>query len=291
MSEAKRPAREWFDEVLRDIASLKVQGAEAVARAAVKSMLRVMEEEPGYAARAAERLLATRPTEPMMRNALAYFVANANERNARGLALHLLRTFNRGDHHVAHLAARLIKEGGVYFTHCHSSTVMQAFKEAWLAGKRFTVKNTETRPFLQGRRTAEELAAFGIPVVHCVDSAARVELKGCDAVFIGADALLRDGKVVNKIGSEMIAELAHERGIPVYVLALSWKYVDEDAKRYQRRLERRPPREIWENPPPGVTVRNDAFEFVKPGFITAIISDLGIHDPLSAMAEFGERRA
>ncbi len=257
----------------------------ATAPTAAKGVARRIREEGALSARDRERLLATRPTEPMMRNAIRYVAAHATPKNADTVLQHLLSRFDEADADIAHYAAGLVKDGRTYFTHCHSSTVMRAFMDAWAKGRRFTVHNTETRPLLQGRTTATELAAAGIPVVHGMDSAARVLLKGCSAVFFGADALLGDGKVANKIGSEMIAELAHARRIPVYVLASSWKHVRAGSTGFKERLETRAAAEVWDRAPKRVRVENPVFEFIEPRFITAVVTERGIRDPMTSARE------
>jgi len=278
--------RDWFGALCDDIASLRIQGAENVARAAAKGVARRIKEEGKLLARDQERLLSTRPTEPMMRNAVRYLAAHATPKNADSVLQHLLLRFDEADTDIAHYAANLVKDGKTYFTHCHSSTVIRAFMDARTSGRRFTIHNTETRPLFQGRTTATELAAAGIPVIHGVDSAARVLLKGCSAVFLGADALLSDGKVANKIGSEMVAELADARRIPVYVLASSWKHVRAGSASFKEQLETRSATEVWSGAPKRVRVENLAFEFIEPRFITAVVTERGIRDPLTCAREF-----
>ncbi len=280
----------WFDTLVKDIVALRVQGAENVAREAVRGIARLADERPGTdLKKAAGRLIATRPTEPMMRNALAYFLANADERGAARVRDHLLAQFDAGDRLIAAYAAGLVKDG-CYATHCHSSTVVDAFLEAKRRGRGFTVRNTETRPRFQGRITASGLAAAGIPVIHAVDAAMRTELDGCVAVFLGADALLRDGSVANKIGSGLLAELAFSRRIPVYILASSWKYDERPPSGYEATLEHRSPSEVWPDAPKGVSVRNIAFEIVDARHITAFVTELGIREPQSTIAEIERRR-
>ena len=208
---------DWFGQILTDIKSLKIQGAEHVARAAVETLARLVSEKGSLdIKKEAELLRKARPTEPMLRNAVDYFLKNATVANAQAVRDKAIAGFDEGDARIASYAAGLIKDKGVYFTHCHSSTVIAAFRFAKLQGKRFIVHNCETRPLYQGRKTAQELAELGIPVMHFVDSAALGALDGCDAVFLGADALNADGSIANKIGSAMIAELAQSRKIPVY---------------------------------------------------------------------------
>ncbi len=274
-------AERRFDRLLDDIRSLRIQGAERVARAAVEALARYHGARGKIPSPLVDRLLATRPTEPMLRNAVRYYLDHAAGQDPLLVARHLLQEFDIADERIAHYAAAFLKEGGLYFTHCHSSTVVAALLAAWRDGRQFSVHNTETRPLFQGRITAEDLVRAGIPVTHFVDSASRVALKGCGAVFLGADALLADGTVVNKIGSEVIAELAENRRIPVYVLASSWKYAPVGRVAYKRQLEKRPAREVWPDAPRGVTVENPAFELVHPRRITAIITEQGIAEPLT----------
>jgi len=291
-SSTPTPSDEWFDTLCDEIIALKIQGAEHVARAALEGVARLRSEHPGKdITPQVKRLLATRPTEPMMRNAVNYFLAHADKEEGNGLLNHILGHLNKADQKISAYAADLIKNNGVYCTHCHSSTVVAMFLAAKAQGKKFTVYTTETRPLFQGRKTANELAAAGISVIHTVDSSARVNLKECTAVFLGADALLADGKVANKIGSEMVAELAYNRKIPVYVLANSWKYEDKKSKEFLSLLERRDPAEVWPQPPAGVEVRNEAFELIRAYVITGIITEFGIREPSSMVAEIRSRRA
>ncbi len=281
----------WFHKLVADIKALKIQGAERVAREAVKGLARLVRERGSLAVRReAELLKRARPTEPLLRNAAGYFLRHASLTNSEKVLARIITGFDEADARIAGYAAGLIREGGTYFTHCHSSTVVQAFLLAKRQGKSFSVRNTETRPREQGRKTAKELAAAGIPVAHYVDSGARAALTGCKAVFLGADALLADGRVANKVGSEMIAELAKNRGIPVYVLANSWKYDPATAAGYKERLEERPSEEIWKRAPQGVTVENFAFDLIDPRYITAVITELGIRDPFTAVKEIRQRR-
>jgi ribose 1,5-bisphosphate isomerase len=281
----------WFAQVLQDIKSLRIQGAEHVARAAVEALARLVKERGSLAVtKEAEQLRQARTTEPMLRNAIDYFLKNATAKNADIVRDRIISGFDEGDRRIAEYAAGLIKANGTYVTHCHSSTVIAAFRLAKEQGISFTVHNTETRPLFQGRKTSQELAALGIPVTHYVDSAARVALKACDAVFLGADALLVDGKVVNKIGSEMVAELAHSRSIPVYVLAHSWKFDPASAKGFKEKIETRSPAEVWADAPPGIVVENLAFELILPRYVTAVITEQGIRDPFTAVKEIQSRR-
>ncbi|MBU1204356.1 MAG: S-methyl-5-thioribose-1-phosphate isomerase [Nanoarchaeota archaeon] len=283
-----------FKETVNRIKNLKVQGAENVAIEAVKSLKEVVKESKskniaGILAEvhhAKNILFLTRPTEPCMRNALNYVLHDLNYDDPVELAKEVclkvdevLERFDKNQMIIAQIGSRKIGNGTVVFTHCHSSTILEILKEAKKQGKKFEVHNTETRPLYQGRVTAKEIAKLGIPVIHFVDAAARFALKKADLMLIGADAITTEGKVINKIGSELYAEIANKYDIPVYACSDSWKFDAETVFGYETEIEKRKGNEIWKNPPKGITVNNFAFEKVSPSLITGIISELGIYKP------------
>ena len=78
----------------------------------------------------------------------------------------------------------------------------------------------ETRPRNQGAAlTCWELQAKGIPHTLTVDSAAgHLMAEGrVDLAITGADRVLRDGTVCNKVGTYMKALAAYDNGVPFYV--------------------------------------------------------------------------
>ena len=93
---------------------------------------------------------------------------------------------------------------------------------AHAAGKQVHVYVDETRPALQGARlTAWELARAGIQATLITDSMAASVIRRADvkAVFVGADRIAANGDIANKIGTYGLAIIAHEHGVPVYVVA------------------------------------------------------------------------
>jgi len=139
--------------------------------------------------------------------------------------------------------------------------------------KKFEVYNTETRPLYQGRKTARQLERAGIKVTMFVDSALGIALgksrgtKKVSKVFLGADALLKKG-VINKVGSGVIARIAKQERIPVYIIADSWKYTTRKIPIEQRKLN-----EVWDRAPKGIKMENPAFEFVEGRYITKIVTE------------------
>lgn len=274
-----------YKEIIEGIKSLKIQGAEKIAVAAVEAFALKLKEtqDPAELESARRELTATRPTEPALRNALLYCISNYKQNPDVGNFV--INYFKESKQKIADIGAKKIQNGMVVFTHCHSSTVEEVCKKAKEQGKKFTVYCTETRPRYQGRITAEDIAALGIPVVHFVDSAGRTYLKKADLFLFGCDAVTAEGKIYNKIGTENLVEFANEYRIPTYSVTNSWKFDPQTAAGFEEEIEQRDPKEVWDNPPPGVTIMNPAFEIVPPDILTGIITELGIIKPEALMLE------
>jgi ribose 1,5-bisphosphate isomerase len=166
----------------------------------------------------------------------------------------------------------------IIMTHCHSSVVTAILLEAKKQGKNFDVINTETQPRLQGRQTAQELLDAGINVLHVVDSAMRwaVNHYEVNLILIGADSVTSEGTVLNKIGSRLLALVAHEEHVPFYVATPLLKYNPQTSFGVIEKIEMREASEIWENPPKGLEILNPAFETVSRRYIDGLITEAGI---------------
>ena len=124
-----------------------------------------------------------------------------------------------------------------------------------------------------------------VPVTLIVDSAVGyVMSKGMvDKVVVGADRILPDGHVINKIGTYAIAVLAREHGIPFYVAAPASTF-DLESKLEDVKIEERDPDEVRKvlGKPitlPDVDVYNPAFDITPPRLVSAIITEKGIIRP------------
>jgi len=255
-----------FREIVDNIKRVKIQGARNIAKKALYAYSLI----PTKASK--EKLLSLRPTEPMLSNVL-----NRMEKQSQSYR-EILKHFDSAQEKINKYVLSLIKNNDVIFTHCHSTNVVNALIHAKKKGKKFEVYNTETRPLFQGRKTAQQLRKVGIKVTMFVDSALGVALskeqgtKKADKIFLGADALLEKG-IINKIGSEVIAQIAKNEKIPVYVVADSWKYSSRNVKLEQRNFH-----EVWKkiSEKSHIKIKNPAFEFVLKKYIKAIVSEFGI---------------
>ena len=259
---SKTSKRDKFKKIVKDIKDVKIQGAGNIAKKALYAYSLIPKK------RSKKKLLSLRPTEPLLQNVL--------DRIEKQPYNEIMQHFRESQEKINKFTLKLIKNNDVIFTHCHSSTVNEALAHAKKKGKKFEVYATETRPLFQGRRTVRDLRKAGIKTTLFVDSAAMVALtkrqgtKKVDKFFLGADALLQKG-IINKIGSGMLAHIAKENKIPLYILSDSWKFSSEKV-----RMEQRTFREIWKKSPSGTNIKNPAFEIVPKKDIKSIVSEFGI---------------
>src|SRR5665647_2208402 len=283
------------------IRKLQVQGARNVAIAAVKAIQTQAQQttaknKAAFIAELKEAqtiFVASRETEPLMRNAIRWTITQAQiaktekvealSQNVVANANQFLKDLEDSKEYIAKIGANRIHDGSVVFTHCHSSTVTRLLAKAKADGKNFKVICTETRPAYQGRITAKELVDLGIETTFIVDSAARTFIRNVDVVIVGADAITSEGNVVNKIGSSAIAVLANEARVPFYVVSELLKFDPETLKGECEKIEQRSPAEVWSEAPPKLIVRNPAFDVTSNRYIHGLICEEGIIPPQSVV--------
>ena len=146
---------------------------------------------------------------------------------------------------------------------------------------------TETRPKFQGYITARQLAKEGIDVVLIPDSAVRLAMKWVDKVVVGADTVTANGAVINKVGTSQIALTAKEARVRVFVAAETYKFSPITVLGELVVIEGRDPSEILDletlRQYTLLKVRNPAFDVTPPGYIDAIVTELGVIPPQAAI--------
>ena len=284
---------------VKQIRRLEIQGARNVAIAAIKAIeahasrteAPTKKDFLRELIKAKDALFASRATEPLMRNALRLIINQidkSEERNVKRLAeivsqasKQFLEDLENSRKRIAEIGAKRIRSNSVILTHCHSSTVTNLLKRAKYEGKVFEVICTETRPVLQGQITAKEMLDLGVKTTFIVDSAARFFMSTVDLVLVGADAITSEGNVINKIGTSMVALIAHEARTPLYVVTELLKFDPATMSGDYEKIEERSPSEIWKNAPNGLAIRNPAFDVTRRDFIHGIICEDGMISPHS----------
>jgi ribose 1,5-bisphosphate isomerase len=284
-----------FNDVVRDIKSLKIQGAANVALSSMDALAKFFSKKDFRTSKELARelekktriLLSLRPNEPLLMNSLSYVrkgVATAEEGKARDILENNIRSISlivrEMRDNISSAGANRIKNDSKILTHCHSSSVISLLKMAKDRGIKFEVFNTETRPLLQGRITAKELSTHGIKVHHMVDSAFGSVMSDIDYVMVGCDVITSEISVVNKIGTYPLAVMAKRENVPFYVVAELLKF-DPRTIYNLGKIEQRGEQEVWENPPKGVSILNPAFDVTPRELITSFVTEFGVLTPES----------
>ena len=123
--------------------------------------------------------------------------------------------------------ALLPKEGRM-LTHSYSSTVRRALELGVKSKHDLTVYVTESSPGLEGKQLAKDLIDVGVPIRLIADSAVSSVISDVDMVIVGADTVLANGSVINKIGTRRIAKIAEEEEVQFCVVCESTKFSTMD---------------------------------------------------------------
>ncbi|MGW0737756.1 S-methyl-5-thioribose-1-phosphate isomerase [Streptomyces sp. NPDC002851] len=206
-----------------------------------------------------------------------------------------------------------LRPGGGHriLTHCNTGALVSggqgtAFAVALAAHRAGQLNRLwvdETRPLLQGARlTAYEAARSGMAYSLLTDNAAGSLFAAgeVDAVLIGADRIVADGSVANKVGSYPLAVLAKYHHVPFIVVAPVTTIDLDTADGAAIEVEQRAGQEVTEFMAPQVSVAgaesgggiavaplgtqayNPAFDVTPPELVTAIVTESGVVSPVTA---------
>ena len=132
----------------------------------------------------------------------------------------------------------------------------------------------ESRPGGEGREVAHQLRlayAVEAPVSLTSDAAFAYELQdwGADVLAVGADSILADGSLLNKVGTRSAALACAYEGIDVFVGAATDKIRPDTTVD----LEPRDPSELSEQD--GLDVLNPTFDVTPPDVLT-VVTERGV---------------
>lgn len=305
------------DSVADAIKQMAVRGAPAIGITAAYGMaLALFEREAGSLGEALklleiarDKLSRTRPTAQNLFWSLNRMYAKAKAlvesgsvKTVKELRENLVEEANRifdeeldAEVRMGVYGVQLIQPGDWVLTQCNAGslatgalgTATAPIYVAKYLGIDVSVIAPETRPWQQGARlTAYELRENGVRVKVIADTAVGLVLrkKLVNLVIVGADRILADGTVYNKIGTLNEAVLAHEFGVPFYVAAPISTF-DFEHKPEEVKIEERDPDEVRTVRTgqgnvyvtmPDVEVYNPVFDETPPKYITAIITEMGL---------------
>jgi ribose 1,5-bisphosphate isomerase len=287
--------------IVRDIKSLKIQGATNIAKAAITALnyllvngkYQDLNQLKKNTLLAAKDLAYARPTG-LYAQSLYYYLKNSSkfltDKNSlvdnKQILFAQLSWFenliNQNEKNIINYGASVLRPYNHILTHCHSSTVVKILITLNKKNNKLHVFADETRPLLQGRITAKNLSQAGVVITHIPDSASGFLISpwsGKDlmmnAIVVGADAIRVDGSIINKIGTYDIAASAYLNKIPFFVATSLLKY--DFLKNVK--IEKRSDKEVWATKPKNVRVLNFAFDLVPAQLITGLITEFGLIKP------------
>ena len=126
---------------------------------------------------------------------------------------------------TAKVCAHLLKSTEKILTMSNSTTVYLSLK---FIKKKPRVCVLESLPGGEGKILKDKLKEEGFDVMLLPDSAVFDAVEWADVVLVGADSILEDFSVINKIGTKTLAVIAKTLKKPFFVVADPWKFGKKD---------------------------------------------------------------
>lgn len=216
---------------------------------------------------------------------------------------------------IATAGAPFVPRNGTVLTHGWSRVVAGILLEASKT-KHFDLIILEGRPDAVGAKAAQFYSKEAkIPVRLVLDAAIGWVMEQADIVLVGADAVVENGGIVNKIGTNTLACCAKASGKPFYAAAESYKFArlyplqqsdlpshanvpfamcdtttikNKSSSNYQDSSS-----SSTTTPPPiapleldkSIQVENPPVDFTPSKFITLLFTDLGVLTPSAVSDE------
>lgn len=240
----------------------------------------------------ATQLIAARPSRLVVGNLLGYWLNSLPElpedlERARGRAgahaEEIIDLLQKSQNQAVTKCLEEIKPNMTIMTHSSSSNVMALFRACHLADLKVEAIITESRPGMEGRKLARYLNKLGVSCQFITEAQMASFVVQADKVVIGADTVLRDGSLISKSGSRLLALAAKDAGVPFWVLAEGFKHslvLPEDAVLEEADLE-----ELQLEALPYVEMHNIYFELVPARLITTWVDEERVAVTFRSLAE------
>lgn len=273
------------EESIEGLAEDHTSGASRIARLALETMALLIFEEQGHPEvgdlrEAADRISSAQPAMAIVHNVVHMFTRLVGEGlDPMAVRQQIADELETAKDRVARTYLKVAPEDAAIVTTSFSDNVLACLQTAHRAGRISRVTVLESRPLLEGRFLVVALREAGIPAALAPDALGPQSVAEATAVLIGADTVLKDGAVVNKIGSYGLALAAKEHAKPFHVACETLKF---DARHDEGSWPGSPemnPREVWENPPEAVDIVNRYFEVVPARLVGAVVTERGSFAP------------
>ncbi len=189
---------------------------------------------------------------------------------------------------IATTASSKIQHGDVVLTFAKSSIVQQTLLAAHDAGTKFRVIVVDTRPLFEGKCLARALASRGLEVQYTLLHGVNHVIKDATKVFLGAHAMMSNGRLFSRAGTAIVAMTATEADVPVIVCAESVKFTEKVALDSIVTNEIAPPDELalqptlqaWKDTP-NLQLLNLMYDVTPAEYIKMVITEYGSLPPSS----------
>jgi translation initiation factor eIF-2B subunit alpha len=180
---------------------------------------------------------------------------------------------------ITQMALRSFRDNQTILVHGYSEVVCNVLLKA-SEKFNFTVLVTECRPYCEGYLTCEKLAEAKISYRLIVDNAVACVMDSVDMVMVGAEAVVENGGVINRVGTYGIGLIAKAFLKPLYVCTDSLKFI-----RMFPLTQRDLPAftfgtvDTWKVSAGPEEIITPLCDLTPPDFITLLFTDLGILTP------------
>lgn len=206
----------------------------------------------GHLSHQIEYLKTARPLSISMGNAIRWLKQeisiislDVSDEQAKEILIEKINDFIRdkidlSDQLIIEQACKHVTEGSTILTFGHSQVLEQLFKYCAVEqGKKFNLIIVDSRPLFEGKKLLNNLAdtineATGTTITSdliqvqytLISSLSSTILEDVDVVFLGAHAMLSNGRLYSRVGTGLIAMMSYLRNIPVLTCCESIKFSD-----------------------------------------------------------------
>ncbi len=273
------------EEAIQGIAEDRTSGASKLARLALDVMgLAIMEAkgrpEPKDLAEAARRISEAQPAMAIVHN-VAHLVSQliVEGQDPKAVLETTRQELGAAREKIGRTFLKVAPDRGAIVTLSYSENVLEALRTAHAKGRVDRVFVMESRPLFEGRAFARDLGDAGIPATVVADALGPSLMAEAACALVGADAILRDAAVVNKIGTYGLALAATDAKKPFYVACESLKFDARFDTAGWPVPGPRPPEELWDGQVDRIDVLSRYFEVTPSRHVTTTVTERGTYTP------------
>lgn len=263
--------------ILEDMRNERIRGASYLARKGAQAYLLLAHLLSGGDLKGAliemrEIVPGINPSMASLYNLSRFIPVTDDPGLVRARAEEFLALLENAVREIGNVGSELIDDGDVVITHSFSSAVLSILRRAVEKGRDFRVILSESSPDYEGLALARELETLGVGFEIVTDAQLGHFAGRASIAMVGADTVTRDGAVVNKAGTYLLALACHDAGVPLYVAAESFKFHPELTSKEVELLERPYSRQ-------GYRIRNVLFDVTPWKYVRGIVTELGVMVP------------